>query len=84
MRSFETQDLKSFRMRSYKKTGRGEGPNPVANPLRVSANSAPLRYPFSLFFSSTHYSLLTPPIFCHIPPFLLSSAPQGENDYVRK
>jgi hypothetical protein len=32
---------------------------------------------------TTHYSLLTSPIFCHITPFLLSSAPMRENANVR-
>jgi hypothetical protein len=48
IRTSKTQDLKPFRIRTYKKRWGGAL---VSSSLRDSANSAPLRYPFSSLFS---------------------------------
>jgi hypothetical protein len=79
----KTRHLKSFRIRSYKKTGRGRAPVTVTSSPRVSVHSAPLRYLFS-FPLATHYSLLTSSILCLSLVFLLSSAPNRENANVSK
>jgi hypothetical protein len=82
IRTSKTQNLKSFRIRTHKKTGRGRVPVTITNSPR-SAHSASLRYFFSSL-STTHYSLLTSPIFCLRLIFLLSSTPNRENAYVSK
>jgi len=96
IRTFKTQN--SFRLCSYKKNGRGEGPRgvpgatPPGVPPPLPESSAQLRelcvsaLSFLLLFPllTTHHCLLTSPIFCLQPSFLLSSPPQGENAHVCK